>query len=164
MSVNFEFKFKNINPVNNKYPICRIEFNGDDIFSGKVEQRIVLNADTQENNVLIIFFENKGNKDTILDDNNQIKQDLNFELEKLTIDGIDLQHLIWESRYVAKDSVIDSCLFFGPKVYWELKFYAPVLKWFLKTNHNKNNNDPTWEEDYKYYEESCQILNKIQIK
>ena len=164
MSVNFEFKFKNINPVNNKYPICRIELNSDDIFSGKVEQRIVLDADTQENNVLRIFFENKGNKDTILDDNNQIKQDLNFELEKLTIDGIDLQHLIWESRYVAKDSVIDSCLFFGPKGYWELKFDAPVLKWFLKTNHDKNNNDPTWEEDYKYYKESCQILNKIQIK
>jgi len=164
MSVNFEFKFKNINPVNNKYPICRIELNSDDIFSGKVEQRIVLDADTQENNVLRIFFENKGNKDTILDDNNQIKQDLNFELEKLTIDGIDLQHLIWESRYVAKDSVIDSCLFFGPKGFWELKFDIPVLKWFLKTNHNKNNNDPTWEEDYKYYKESCQILNKIQIK
>ena len=164
MSVNFEFKFKNINPVNNKYPICRIELNSDDIFSGKVEQRIVLDADTQENNVLRIFFENKGNKDTILDDNNQIKQDLNFELEKLTIDGIDLQHLIWESSYVAKDSVIDSCLFFGPKGFWELKFDIPVLKWFLKTNHNKNNNDPTWEEDYKYYKESCQILNKIQIK
>jgi len=164
MSVNFEFKFKNINPVNNKDPICRIELNSNDIFSGKVEQRIVLDADTQENNVLRIFFENKGNKDTILDDNNQIKQDLNFELEKLTIDGIDLQHLIWESRYVAKDSVIDSCLFFGPKGFWELKFDIPVLKWFLKTNHNKNNNDPTWEEDYKYYKESCQILNKIQIK
>ena len=164
MSVEFEFKFKNINTVNNKYPICRIEFNGDDIFSGKVEQRIVLNADTQENNVLRIFFENKGNKDTILDDNNQIKQDLNFELEKLTIDGIDLQHLIWESRYVAKDSVIDSCLFFGPKGFLEFKFDTPVLKWFLKTNHNKNNNDPTWEEDYNYYEEACQILNKIQIK
>ena len=59
MSVEFEFKFKNINSVNNKYPICRIEFNDADIFSGKVEQRIVLNADTQENNVLRIFFENK---------------------------------------------------------------------------------------------------------
>jgi len=62
MSVEFEFKFKNINTVNNKYPICRIEVNGDDIFSGKVEQRIVLNADTQENNVLRIFFEKYVNE------------------------------------------------------------------------------------------------------
>ena len=162
--MSLEFKFKNINPVNNKYPICRIELNGNDIFSGKVEQKIVLNADMQENNVLRIFFENKEGKDTILDDNNRIKQDLNFELEKLIIDGIDLQHLIWESRYVAKDTVINSCLFFGPKGFWELKFDAPVLKWFLKTDHDKNNNDPTWEKDYNYYKEACQILNKIQIK
>ncbi len=81
--MSLEFEFKNINPVNNKYPICRIELNGNDIFSGKVEKRIVLNTDTQENNVLRIFFENKEGKDTILDDNNRIKQDLNFELEKL---------------------------------------------------------------------------------
>ena len=162
--MSLEFKFKNIKPVNNKYPICRIELNGNDIFSGKVEQKIVLNADMQENNVLRIFFENKEGKDTILDDNNRIKQDLNFELEKLIIDGIDLQHLIWESRYVAKDTVINSCLFFGPKGFWELKFDAPVLKWFLKTDHDKNNNDPTWEKDYNYYKEACQILNKIQIK
>jgi len=162
--MSLEFEFKNINPVNNKYPICRIDLNGNDIFSGKVEKRIVLNADTQENNVLRIFFENKEGKDTILDNNNRIKQDLNFELEKLIIDGIDLQHLIWESRYVAKDTVINSCLFFGPKGFWELKFDAPVLKWFLKTDHDKNNNDPTWEKDYNYYKEACQILNKIQIK
>jgi hypothetical protein len=151
--MSLEFKFKNINPVNNKYPICRIELNGNDIFSGKVEQKIVLNADMQENNVLRIFFEN-----------NRIKQDLNFELEKLIIDGIDLQHLIWESRYVAKDSVIDSCLFFGPKGYWELTFDSPILKWFLRTNQNKNNDDPTWETDYNFYEKVCQKLNKIQTR
>ena len=34
----------------------------------------------------------------------------------------------------AKDTVIDSCLFFGPKGYWELEFDSPILKWFLKTN------------------------------
>ena len=162
--MSLEFKFKNINPVNNKYPICRIELNGNDIFSGKVEKRIVLNADTQENNVLRIFFENKEGKDTILDNQQQIIQDLNFELEKLIIDGIDLQHLIWQSKYVAKDTVIDSCLFFGPKGYWELTFDSPILKWFLRTNQNKNNDDPTWETDYNFYEKVCQKLNKIQTR
>ena len=162
--MNFEFAFKNINPVNNKYPICRIELNGNDIFSGKVEQKIVLNADTQENNVLRIFFENKKGKDTILDNQQQIIQDLNFELEKIIIDGTDLKHLIWQSKYVAKDTVIDSCLFFGPKGYWELAFDSPILKWFLKTNHDKNNNDPTWETDYNFYEKVCQKLSKIQTR
>ena len=162
MSVILEFKFKNINSVRNKYPICRIQVNGDDIFYGTVQPSIVIVSDVQDKNVLRIYFENKENKDTILDNNKQISQDLNFELEKLTIDGIDLKHLIWESKYVAKDNEIGSCLFFGPKGIWEFKFDTPVLKWFLKINHDKNNNDPTWEEDYNYYIEACQKLKQIQ--
>ena len=163
--MNFIFGFKNINSVNQKYPICRIELNGNDIFIGKVVPLIELDAsvDAEENN-LRIYFENKQGKDTILDENKNISQDLNFELEKLTIDGLDLQHLIWQSRYFAKDSVIDSCLFFGPKGYWEIKFNSPILKWYLKTNHEKNNNDPDWEIDYNYYEEACQKLSKIQTR
>ena len=163
--MNFIFGFKNINSVNQKYPICRIELNGNDIFIGKVVPQIELDAsvDAEENN-LRIYFENKQGKDTILDENNNISQDLNFELEKLTIDGLDLQHLIWQSKYFAKDSVIDSCLFFGPKGYWEIKFNSPILKWYLKTNHEKNNNDPDWEIDYNYYEEACQRLSKIQTR
>ena len=163
--MKFIFGFKNINSVNAKYPICRIELNGTDIFIGKVVPQIELDASVNaEENNLRIYFENKQGKDTILDENNNISQDLNFELEKLTIDGLDLQHLIWQSRYFAKDSVIDSCLFFGPKGYWEIKFNSPILKWFLKTNHEKNNNDPDWEIDYNYYEEVCQKLSKIQTR
>lgn len=162
--MSFEFKFKNINSVNNKQPICRIELNGNDVFSGVVEEHIPLDTNTQDNNVLRIYFENKQGKDTILNDQQQIVQDLNFELEQIIIDGIDLKHLIWQSKYVAGDNVIDSCLFFGPKGYWELKFDSPILKWFLKTNHNKNNNDPTWETDYNFYEKVCQKLNKIQTR
>ena len=163
--MKFIFGFKNINSVNAKYPICRIELNGTDIFIGKVVPQIELDASVNaEENNLRIYFENKQGKDTILDENNNISQDLNFELEKLTIDGLDLQHLIWQSRYFAKDSVIDSCLFFGPKGYWEIKFNSPILKWFLKTNHEKNNNDPDWEIDYNYYEEACQKLSKIQTR
>ena len=55
-------------------------------------------------------------------------------------------------------------MFFGPKGYWELKFDVPVLRWFLKTNHSKNKNDPTWETDYNYYEKVCQKLDKIQTR
>lgn len=162
--MSFEFTFKNINSTDNKKPTCRIELNGDNIFSGEVQEYVILDADTQDNNVLRIFFENKEGKDTILDNQQQIIQDLNFELEKIIIDGTDLKHLIWQSKYVAKDTVIDSCLFFGPKGYWELEFDSPILKWFLKTNHDKNNNDPTWETDYNFYEKVCQKLSKIQTR
>ena len=160
--MNFIFTFKNINSVNKKHPSCRIELNGNDIFFGNVAPQIKIDApSSQQENILRIHFENKQGKDTILDENNCILHDLNFELEKLIIDGLDLQHLIWQSRYVSKDSVIDSCLFFGPKGFWELKFDSPILKWFLRTNQEKNNNDPNWEVDYNYYEEACQRLSKI---
>ena len=162
--MKFEFKFKNINSVNNKEPICRIELNGNNVFSGAVQEQMILDTPTQDNNILRIFFENKEGKDTVLNDQQQIIQDLNFELEQVIIDGIDLKHLIWQSKYVAEDNVIDSCLFFGPKGYWELVFDSPILKWFLRTNHDKNNNDPTWETDYNFYEKVCQKLNKIQTR
>lgn len=163
--MNLIFKFKNINSLGKKHPYCRIELNGNDIFFGNVVPQIKIDATSiQQENILQIHFENKQGKDTILDENNCILHDLNFELEKLIIDGLDLQNLIWQSRYVSKDNVIDSCLFFGPKGFWELKFDSPILKWFLKTNQEKNNNDPNWEVDYNYYEEACQKLSKIQIR
>ena len=96
--MKFEFKFKNINSVNNKEPICRIELNGNNVFSGAVQEQIILDTPTQDNNILRIFFENKEGKDTLLNDQQQIIQDLNFELEQIIIDGIDLKHLIWQSK------------------------------------------------------------------
>ena len=88
----------------------------------------------------------------------------NFELENITLDNHDIQDLIWKGQYVSKDNVIPSCLFFGPRGYFELHFEYPILKWILKTNHEDHNDDPTWEQDYNYYIEACQLLNKIQKK
>ena len=162
--MSLEFKFKDINALPNKKPACRIELNGETVFTGDVEQHIKVDAVTSRSNVLRIFFENKNHNDTIVNEHDEIVQDLNFELEKIIIDGLDLKNLIWESRYVAGDDTIESCLFFGPNGYWEIKFESPILRWWLKTNHDKNKNDPTWETDYKFYEKVCQKLNKIQTK
>ena len=162
--MKFEFSFKNISTIESKYPICRIVLNGKDIFTSRVQESIELDADAKDKNVLRIYFVNKEGKDSILNQDNEIIKDLSFELQKIIIDGVDLKHIIWESKYVTNDKEINSCLFFGPKGFWELNFETPVLKWLLETNHNKNNNDPTWEEDYNYYEEACQKLNKIQTR
>lgn len=164
MSVEFELHFKNINAVGVKKPVCRIELNGRDVWAGEVKKLISFRTSTLERNTLKIFFENKDPRDTVLDANNQITRDLNFELSSLIIDRVDLKHLIWESKYFASDTIIDSCLFFGPKGYWQIEFGAPVLKWFLETNHLKNNNDPEWERDYNYYTEAWQKLSKIQTR
>ena len=159
--MKLEFTFKNVNKVKNKHPICRIELNGTTLWQGDVKNKVSLDAVSEHTNTLKIFFENKHGRDTVLDENNNIKQDLNFELERLCIDGLDLKYLIWESKYVAGDTTIPSCLFFGPKGFWEIQFEHPILRWILKRNHYKNNNDPEWEIDYNYYEEACRKLEKI---
>lgn len=164
MISKFEFRFKNINSVGEKTPTCNISLNGKSMYEGQVNKLITCEGETSLENVLKIFFTNKSGRDTLLNKDGTIKQDLNFELVTLHVDSVDFEHLIWESRYVAVDDVFDSCLFFGPKGHWEIRFSHPVLKWFLKTNQEKNNNDPNWETDYNYYKEACQRLSKTQTR
>ena len=168
MSV-IEFKFKNINSLKNKVPIARVVLNDNELadqqeywpHSPIVRSCFRAVTEMQEHNVLKIYFANKEDSDTVLDKDNNIVQDLNFELEQIIIDGFDVKDLIWNSQYVTKTEKIQSCLFFGPKGYFEFKFDMPVLKWILKTNHEKYNNDPNWEEDYNYYTEAWKLLDHI---
>lgn len=158
------FNFKQIKSVNGKDPVCRINVNGDDLFTGAVKEHISISTNGEPDNVIKVFFENKTGKDTIVDAEGKIVADLSFELERLKINGVDLKHLIWQSSYHYNNTKIDSCLFFGPKGYWQIEFGVPVLRWWLKLNHVKNNDDPTWEQDYKHYEEVCQRLDRIQTR
>lgn len=162
--MHLEFNFRQIKSVNGKDPVCRINVNGADLFTGPVKEQISLSTDSQQHNVIKVYFENKTGRDTIVDAEGKIVTDLSFELERLKIDGVDLKHLIWQSSYHYDDTKIDSCLFFGPKGYWQMEFDVPVLRWWLELNHNKNNDDPTWEQDYKHYEEVCQRLDRIQTR
>jgi len=159
--MDIQLRFKNINSVGDKRPACDVEVNGETIYSGDVLPHMDLNATAEANNVLRIHFTNKTGRETVMDAGGNVTQDLNFELEGVSIDGTDLEHHIWQSKYVATDDVYDSCLFFGPKGYWQIDFESPVLRWFLKKDQEKNNDDPHWERDYNYYEEACQTLHKI---
>jgi hypothetical protein len=113
---------------------------------------------------LIIEHWGKKSEDTIVE-NNVIVRDRSFELDCIKIDGYDLEELKWDSNFHAKDgTVYPSCLFFGPNGCFVLEFEPPVLRWMLQTRHNKNNNDPHWEEDYNYYTEACRLLEQIPPK
>ena len=98
--MSLEFKFKDINALPNKKPACRIELNGETVFTGDVEQHIKVDAVTSRSNVLRIFFENKKHNDTTVNEHDEIVQDLNFELEKIIIDGLesDLLEFITKSK------------------------------------------------------------------
>ena len=160
---SIELKFKNINAVNNKVPIVRVMVNDTELLHETVKTKMAtpLTLHNQNKNVLRIYFANKEDSDTKLDSNQKIVQDLNFELEQIIIDGHDVKDLIWNSEYITSKEKIKSCLFFGPKGHFEFKFEIPILKWILKTNHEKHNNDPNWEEDYNYYTEAWKLLSQI---
>ena len=92
-------------------------------------------------------------------------RDRSFELEQCIIDDYDLQELIWQSCFISTDGEIyESCLYFGPNGEFQLEFESPILRWILRTRHEKNNNDPTWEEDFEYYQQACNRLQLISNK
>lgn len=156
-AMKIDLNFKNINTVGSKMPEIAVELSGRVLYTGQIKDQIVLKTTAQDSKFdLKIYFTNKEPEDTIIDYLGNIIQDLNFELETISIDDIDLENLKWQSHYVHGSEIsIPGCLFFGPKGHWQLSAYLPILRWKLDTNHQLLQNDINWEEDYNYY---CQAL------
>jgi len=156
--MKLELKFKNIIDA----PKCKILLGNRELYSGIVLLNFEYEHFCQDGQCqLIIEHWDKLPSDTIVQDG-KIVRDRSFELDKIIIDGYDLEELIWVSEFSAENGqVYSSCLFFGPNGKFKLDFYNPVLYWILKIRHEKNNNDPDWEEDYNYYQQACKILKQI---
>jgi len=160
--MKIDLRFQNINlGENGKIPVINATVNGQSVYQGRVTAFQTITSDFDHGAFdLEIRFINKQDQDTEMQDG-VIVSDMNFELDDIVIDQVPLQHLKWQSKYVCDSGqVIDGCLFFGPSGVWRLSAYTPILKWVLETNHTLNGDDPTWEEDYRYYQKACQILNK----
>ena len=156
--MQFVISFKNIN----QSPNCTICCNNKEYYSGPVRNTINFDYYEDGNLILEIEFTNKKQQDTIVNDSGKIISDKNFELEKIVIDGYDLEELIWDSHYVSVDGTIyNSCLFFGPPGKFTIMLANPILPWILETKHKKYNNDPHWQEDYSYYMEAKRLLTLI---
>lgn len=158
INVNIQLNFKNI--IDN--PKCRIYLNQDLLYEGMVQELFNLtNESTKEQNQLRIQFFNKNPSDTIIE-NGVIIRDKSFELERITIDEYDIQELIWQSRYDADcGDVYRSCLFFGPNGSYLLDFHTPILHWILESRSKASGEDPSWEQDYNYYQQACRLLTQI---
>ena len=156
--MKLQLKFKNIIDT----PMCVIRVNNQELYRGAVPDQYSKEFDFYDiDAILVIEHIDKHPHDTVVE-NGKIVRDRSFELEQIVIDNYDLEELKWNSEFTASDgSVYSSCLFFGPNGNFALKFNNPVLKWILKTRHEKNNNDPDWEEDYNYYQQACKILQQI---
>lgn len=156
--MNINLNFKNI--VDS--PMCRIYINDDELYSGPVLPTYVLDTNLPTGTAtLIIEHWGKRPEDTVVE-NNVIVRDRSFEIDSVIIDHYDLEELKWDSKFNAQDgAVYPGCLFFGPNGRFVLEFETPVLRWMLQTRHEKNNDDPHWEEDYNYYTEACRLLAQI---
>jgi len=143
-------------------PKCKITVANQELYSGLVNNEYNYDIELDEGPCsLVIEHWDKLPSDTVVADGKIVK-DRSFELESIVIDDYNLEELIWESKFFAENgNVYPSCLFFGPNGKFIIDLYNPVLYWILKTRHEKNNNDPDWEEDYNYYQQACRILAQI---
>ena len=156
--MNIELYFKNIN----NSPECNVTANGTSLYAGPVREKISINSTTLGEIFLQIAFTNKQPTDTVVDSSGTIVSDKNFELDKIIIDNYNIEELIWNSEYVADHGdVYSSCLFFGPPGKFTIKLENPVLPWILRTRHERNGDDPNWQEDYNYYDTACKLLAQI---
>jgi hypothetical protein len=156
--MRLKLKFKSIVDA----PKYKILVNNVELYSGPAMSEFEYDYPCNEGQCsLVIEHWDKLPSDTIVQDN-KIVRDKSFELDQIIIDEYDIEELIWNSEFLAEDGqTYTSCLFFGPNGKFILNFYNPVLYWILKTRHEKNNNDPNWEEDYNYYQQACKILKQI---
>ena len=162
-NMKLQFVFENINTgPNNKVPEIEIKLNSKSLYLGHVQELIHAEDLGQDSNLLEIAFLNKQFSDTKCDEHNNIVEDMNFSLQRIVIDNYDLEELIWQGQYVTPNNqTYSACLFFGPVGQFELRFDSPILKWILKSRHEKQQNDPNWEEDYNYYVNACILLNSL---
>jgi hypothetical protein len=159
--MKIHLQFKNIVDE----PRCRITINNQVLFAGITQPQYTFDV-TVPNDAcrLSIVHWDKLPKHTIVE-HGVIVRDRSFELERCVIDGYDLQELVWHSQFVADNgAVYKSCLFFGPNGEFQLDFENPALRWILRTRHEKNNNDPHWEQDFEYYQQACNRLKLMSIK
>ena len=159
--MKIQLQFKNIIDE----PRCTIRINNHILFSGIVQPQYVFDVAVPQGTCrLTIEHWDKLPEHTIVEQG-VIVRDRSFELERCVLDNYDIQELIWASCFVAADgAVYNSCLYFGPNGKFQLDFENPPLRWILRTRHERDNNDPYWEEDFEYYQQACKRLQLMSIK
>ncbi len=139
-----------------KHPKFKILVNDTEFVSAKLKNNVnqieyfEFDALVDEgDNSLVIEFVNKSERDTILDSNGTIVEDLLLNIESVEIDDIDLGSLLWTSseyypiypeNYKIKmedegktlDKQIANCVNLGWNGRWVLPFNSPFYIWLLE--------------------------------
>lgn len=92
---------------------------------------------TEEDHVLKINFINKSDDQTVQnEDKTEILKDMLLNIEKISIDDIEIENLKWSgSKFVPKDphkETLDNCVNLGWNGTYEIRFTSPVYLWLLE--------------------------------
>lgn len=144
-------------------PQCAVAIDNQRLYQGPVKPQLTCDVVApNKHHVLYIEHFDKQPQDTVVDATGRITRDRSFELQRVVIDGHDIQELIWNSEFIAVDGqTYASCLFFGPNGRFIMPFESPVLAWMLRTRHQRTGNDPNWAQDLELYLQACQRLKQI---
>lgn len=129
-----------------EFPICSIMINDEKCggpYAIRAETTIEFDHDCAEENTLCIRFNNKMQKDVVLDDEGNIIKDKLLHIKKIEIDDIDITNLChFHSVYTPTDPWfkenfdVDSLrnhMDLGWKGTWEVRFNTPFYIWLLET-------------------------------
>ena len=131
-------------------PEIRITLNTVEFYSGPVKPEISIGI------ALLDFFISDSEKMLEIHYSPPKEKD-SFEIEKIFLNGEDVQNLLWnKSTYLIGSERYDGCTLFKPAGRFCFSFGCPTLSWILS---NLNPGDDSWKEDYEYYCFAKRILN-----
>ena len=122
------------------FPETCVCVNNIEIFSGKINEPTVINwtgdVDSGKNKISIEL-KNKHHTDTVVDHNGNITNDVLLNIDKISIDSIDVGGRIWAANYYVDrghgKETLDRFVCLGWNGIWELEFESPTFIWFLET-------------------------------
>jgi hypothetical protein len=89
------------------------------------------------NHKIVVEMYNKRDGDTVLDSNDNIVNDVVLNVDKIVIDDVDLDLIIWEKSTYYPDGEyspdsVEECVNLGWNGRWELPFNVPTYLWLLE--------------------------------
>jgi len=133
------FKIKLKSTLWDKVPEYRILLDDALIETGTCESESLVEFDhdvSEGDHIIGIELTNKDNTDCVTDDQGNILKDMLLHIDNISIDNVELQHILHtSSEFVPKDKdrpTLPQCVDLGWNGTYRLKFTSPFYIWLLE--------------------------------
>lgn len=131
-----------------KLPAFQILINNDIVIDNKINKtpavteyfHFIVDIEESNNHSLTIKFTNKESKDTVVDSDGNILNDLLLNIDSIEINDVELRELKrklskyrpnYPEHYPDKNPEVSNCLHLGWNGSWTLEFNVPFYIWLL---------------------------------